>query len=244
MREKKPRKLDFNWNKESHDSGKSTKSKEEAETQNPIVRMSGRARKQLDRYSPPNFHSDFELSATKEEYLGAIKEVIDSMKGELWKKAMEEEMELLRKNDTWDLVVFPDGREIINSKWVFKRKTNEIGYIEKYKDQLVAKGYSQVEGVDFGEIFSPIAKLTSIRVLMSLTTTFDLEIVKIDVNTTFIHKVIQEEIYMNQPEGFIIKGKEELVCWLRRYVYGMKQSPRMWYQKFDSYIQGLGFKRS
>ena len=89
---------------------------------------------------------------------------------------MEEEMESLRKNDIWDLVGFLDGRKTNDSKWVFKRNTNAVGCVEKYKARLVSKGYSQVEGVDFGEIFSHVAKLTSIRVLMSLATTFDLEI--------------------------------------------------------------------
>ena len=134
------------------------------------------------------------------------------MEGELWKKAMEEEMESLRKNDTWDLAGFPDGRKTIDSKWVFKRKTNATVCVEKFKARLVAKGYSQVEGVDFNEIFSHVAKLTSIRVLMSLTETFDLEIEQMDVKTTFLHGDLEEEIYMKQPKGFIIKVKEELIC--------------------------------
>ena len=85
-------------------------------------------------------------------------------------------MECLQKNETWDLVELPSGRNIFSSKWVFKKKMNATCQVEKFKAQLVAKGYSQVEGVDSGEIFSPVAKLTSIRVLMSLATTFDLEI--------------------------------------------------------------------
>ena len=87
---------------------------------------------------------------------------------------MEEEIESLRKNDTWDLVTLPKRRRKIGCNWVFKKKTNAAGYIEKLKTPLEAKGYSQVKGVDFGEIFSPDAKLTSIRVLMSLASTFDL----------------------------------------------------------------------
>ena len=157
---------------------------------------------------------------------------------------MEEEMESLRKNDIWDLVGFLDGRKTNDSKWVFKRNTNAVGCVEKYKARLVSKGYSQVEGVDFGEIFSHVAKLTSIRVLMSLVIAFNLEIDKMDVKTTFLHGDLEEEIYMKYPEGFIIKGKEELVCSLKKSLYGLKQSPRMWYQKFDSYIHGIGFKIS
>ena len=140
----------------------------------------------------------------------------------------------MKKNETWDLVTLPDGRRLINGKWVFKRKANTTSHVEKFKARLVAKAYSQVEGVDFGEIFSLVSKLTSIRVLMSLTATFDLEIGKLDVKTTFLHGDLEEEIYMKQSEGFTMKGKEELVCRLKKSLYGLKQSPRMWYQKFDS----------
>ena len=87
---------------------------------------------------------------------------------------MVEEMEALDKNEAWDLVELPDGRKPIGSKWVFKKKLNATGKVEKYKAQLVAKGYSHVEGIDFGEIFSPVAKMTSIRFLLSLAATFDL----------------------------------------------------------------------
>ena len=106
------------------------------------------------------------------------------------------------------------------------------------------KGYSQVEGVEFGEIFSPVTKLTSIRVLMSLATTFYLEIKQIDVKTTFLHGDLEEKIYMERPEGFDVKGKKEVVCRLKNSLYGLKRSLRMWYQKFDTYMLGLGFTRS
>ena len=86
--------------------------------------------------------------------------------------------------------------------------------------------------------------MTSIRVLISLDATFDLEIDRMDVKTTFIHGYPEEEIYIKHTEGYIIKGKEHLVCKLKKYLYGLKRSPGMWYHKFDSYIQGLGFKRS
>jgi hypothetical protein len=100
---------------------------------------------------------------------------------------MEEKIESLRKNDTWDLVTLIYGSNPIGSKWVFKKKTNATCHVKKFKAQLVAKGYSQVEGVNFGEIFSRVAKLTSIILLVSLAENFDLEIEKMDLNTTFLH---------------------------------------------------------
>jgi hypothetical protein len=132
----------------------------------------------------------------------------------------------------------------VGSKWLFKNKFNAQGKVEKYKARLVAKGYSRVEGIDFGEIFSPVAKLTSIRFILSIVVAFDLEVEQMDVKTTFLHGDLEEEIYMKQPEGFVVKGKKELVCKLKKSLYGLKQSPRMWYQKFDTYILGLGFVRS
>ena len=101
-------------------------------------------------------------------------------------------MESLRKNDTLDLVALLDGRKKINNKWVFKRKTNAASRVEKFKARLVAKGYSQVEGVYFSKIFSLVAKLTSIRLLMSLVATFDLEIEKINVKMAFLHGDLEE----------------------------------------------------
>jgi hypothetical protein len=116
--------------------------------------------------------------------------------------------------------------------------------VEKCKARLVAKGYSQVEGIDFGEIFSPIAKLTSIIFLLSISASFDIEVEHMYVKTTFLHGDMEEEIYMKQPEGFVVKGKKELACKINKSLYGLKKSPRIWYQNFDTYILGLGFVRS
>jgi hypothetical protein len=154
---------------------------------------------------------------------------------------MVKEMESLYKNETWVLVKLLSGRNPIGSKWVFKKNMNAAGQVKKFKGHLVAKGYSQVKGVDFSEIFSPVEKITSIRVLMSLAATFDLEIEHMDVKTTFLHGDMEEEVYMKQLEGFVVKGKQELVCKIKRYLYGLNKSPRMWYQNLDTYILSLGF---
>jgi hypothetical protein len=173
-----------------------------------------------------------------------MSEAIDSTERKLWKHTMVEEMESLHNDETWDLVKLPNERNIVGSKWVFKKKMNVASQVEKFKARLVAKGYSQVEGVDFGVIFSPVEKLTSIRVLMSLDATFDLEIKQMDAKIMFLHGDLEEQIYMKQPEGFVVKGKKDLVCKPKRSLYGLKQSPRMWYQKSDTYILTLGFVRS
>ena len=100
-----------------------------------------------------------------------------------------------------------NGRNPIGSKWLFKKQINVASQVKKFKARLVAKGYSQVEGVGFDDIFFPIEKITSIRLLMSLISAFDIEIEQMDMNTTFLHGDLEEEIYMKQPEGFVVKGK-------------------------------------
>ena len=111
---------------------------------------------------------------------------------------------------------------------MFKKKTNAEEKVDKYKAQLVEKGYSQVLGIDFGDIFSPAAKVSSIRLLLSVVVAFDFEVEQMDVKKKFLHRDLEEETYMKQPECFMVKGTKELVCKLKNSMYGLKQSPRMW----------------
>jgi hypothetical protein len=210
------------------------------EEHNPIVRKLERVKKPIRRYIPPNFLYALVLNSIDDEP-NSFSEVVDSTEGKLWKDVMVKEMESLHKNKTWDLFKLTSGRNPISIKWVFKKNMKFIGQVEKFKAQLVAKGYSQVKVVEFGDIFPHVAKLTFIRVLMYLPTTFDLEIEQMDGKIVFLHGDLEEEMYMKQLEGFVVKGKKELVCKLKRSLYGLNQSPRMWYQKFDIYILSLGF---
>jgi hypothetical protein len=138
------------------------------------------------------------LSITEDDHI-TVREAVDSEDGKLWKKAMDEEMVALDKNEAWDLVKLLTKRNPIDNKWVFKKKLNAKDKVEKYKARLVAKCYSQVEGIDFGEIFSPVAKLTSIIFLLPVVVAFDFEVEQMDVKTTFLHGDLEEEIYMKQP---------------------------------------------
>ncbi|MCO5577886.1 hypothetical protein L7F22_031721 [Adiantum nelumboides] len=141
-----------------------------------------------------------------------------------WELAMQEEIKFLYANDTWDLVPLPKGRKALPNKWVYKVKS--VDGKPKYKARLVAKGYAQKEGIDFQEVFSPVVKMTTLRVLFTLTAVLDLKLYQMDVKTAFSHGDIDEEIYMKQPEGFVVPGKERLVCKLKRSLYGLKQAPR------------------
>ena len=114
----------------------------------------------------------------------------------------------------------------------------------RYKARLVAKGYAQKEGIDYNEVFSPVVKHSSIRILLTLVAQFNMELVQMDVKTAFLHGDLEEEIYITQPDGFKVAGKEDWVCKLNKSLYGLKQSPRQWYKRFDQFMIGQNYTRS
>eukprot|EP00253_Pinus_taeda_P005002 PITA_05002 len=148
---------------------------EDEEPQTLVLRGSVQERRKPERYSPFAFYSNFALSIINDDPR-TVKEAVDSEDRKLWKEAMVDEMASLHQNEAWDLVELPAGRKPIGSKWVFKKKTNAEGKVEKCKAWLVAKHYSQMLGIDFGDIFSHIAKIASIRLLLSVVVAFDFEI--------------------------------------------------------------------
>ncbi|KAG8503271.1 hypothetical protein CXB51_001260 [Gossypium anomalum] len=136
-------------------------------------------------------------------------------------------------------------KKTVHCKWVFKKKEGFLGVEEpRYKARLVAKGYSQIPGVDFIDVFSLVVKHSSIRALLGIVAMHDLELEQLDVKTTFLHGELEEDIYMQQQEGFTVSIKEDYVCLLKKSLYGLKQSPRQWYKRFDSFMTSHDFKRS
>ena len=131
----------------------------------------------------------------------------------------------LVRNQTWDLVKFPAGKKVLQNKWVYRLK-EEDGGKKRYKARLVVKGFAQKKGIDFDEIFSPVVKMTSIRTILSLVAVEDLHLEQLDVKTTFLHGDLEEEIYMQHPQGYEVKGKDNLVCMLKKRLYGLKQARR------------------
>eukprot|EP00253_Pinus_taeda_P022625 PITA_22625 len=156
---------------------------------------------------------------------------------------MEEEMNSLQENKTWELVNLPKGRKDLQNKWVYRINHEGDEKKESYKARLVVKGFAQKEGIEFTEIFSLVIKMSSITVILGLVATLDLECEQLDVKIAFLHGELEEEIYMEQPEGFIEKGKEGLVCRFKKSLYGLKQAPQQWYKKFDSFMLEHGFQR-
>ena len=139
-----------------------------------------------------------------------------------WMDAMTEEYNSIIKNDTWELTELPKDKVPIGSKWLFKSNFKGVGIIEKYKVRLVAKRYSQKEGIDYEDTFSPVAKLNTIRVMIALATKHNWKLYQLDVKSTFLNGELKEEVYLVQPEGFVKEGKEHLVCRLKRALYGLK----------------------
>ena len=157
---------------------------------------------------------------------------------------MKEELKSMAKNNVWDLIELPEGSKRVGCKWVFKTKRDSNGNIERFKARLVAKGYTQKDGIDYKETFSPVSKKDSLRIIMALVAQYDLELHQMDVKITFLNGDIEEEIYMNQPEGFSMEGKDHMVCKLKKSIYGLKQASRQWYLKFNNTITSFGFQEN
>ena len=139
---------------------------------------------------------------------------------------MHEELDSISKNEVWDLTKLPAGRKPVGCKWVLRKKYKTDGSLDKYKARLVAKGYTQQPGVDFVDTYSPVAKFASVRIIMVVAARLDLELYQLDIKTAFLNGDLKEEIYMDQLDGFQIKGQEGKVCRLKKSLYALKQSSR------------------
>jgi hypothetical protein len=171
-------------------------------------------------------------------------EAMRSENSSKWVSAMEDELESMRMNKVWDLEVIPQGAKTVGCKWVYKTRHDSKGNVERYKARLVAKGFTQREGIDYHETFSPVSTKDSFRIIMALVAHFDLELHQMDVKTAFLNGELVENVYMAQPKGFVVRGKEHMGCLLRRSIYGLKQASRQWYIKFDQTIRNFGFEEN
>lgn len=167
----------------------------------------------------------------------------EAVKESEWKVAMQTEIDAIEKNQTWVLTDLPAGRKAINLKWVYKLKRDTNGQIIKHKARLVAKGYVQKKGVDFDEVFAPVTRLETVRLLLALSAKNGWEAHHLDVKSAFLNGELLEEVYVTQPEGFVKKGKENKVYRLLKALYGLRQAPRAWYAKLNRSLRELGFEK-
>ncbi|KAK9941415.1 hypothetical protein M0R45_018018 [Rubus argutus] len=165
----------------------------------------------------------------------------DAVKDKKWQKAMDAEIKSIEKNDTWELINLPKGEKTIGVKWVYKTKLNEKGEVEKYKARLVAKGYKQEYGVDYKEVFAPVARMDTVRLIISMAAQNSWPIYQLDVKSAFLHGELEEEVYIDQPPGYVKQGHENQVYRLKKALYGLKQAPRAWYSRIDAYFAKEGF---
>jgi hypothetical protein len=167
--------------------------------------------------------------------------VAEALQDASWSKAMEEEMGCIEENETWTLADLPPGHKPIGLKWVFKVKRDENGTVVKHKARLVAKGFVQREGVDFEEVFAPVARLDSVRLLLAVAAQERWEVHHLDVKSAFLNGELKEEVYVAQPPGFAKSGSEGKVLRLHKALYGLRQAPRAWNAKLDTSLARLGF---
>jgi hypothetical protein len=190
------------------------------------IRRSKLARKEK------SFGNDFIAYIVEDEPVN-YNDAIKSIDGSFWLEAINDELDSIMSNHTWELVELPPKIKPIGCKWIFKRKLKPDGTIDKYKARLVAKGYRQKQNVDYFDTYSPVTRIASIRILFAIASIYKLVVYQMDVKTAFLNGDLEEEIYMKQPEGCVVPGQERKVCKLVKSLYGLKQAPKQWHEKFD-----------
>ena len=191
---------------------------------------------------PTDFYGD-RVHLTIHQEPTSFNEARSSPEKDQWSRAMDREMESLRTNEVWELTTLPPGKRAVGSKWVYKVKTGRDGAVERYKARLVAQGFNQRQGADYDETFCPVVRMESFRTLVALSTQHNLELHHVDVTTAFLNGVLEEEVFMRQPEGYTKPEEEHLVCKLSKSIYGLKQSPRCWNTALHAHLVKMNFEQ-
>lgn len=168
------------------------------------------------------------------------KEAIESPESVFWIRSMNDEYNSLIKNETWVLDDLLPGKKPIRNKWVYKKKLKADGSLAKYKSRLVAKGYTQRVGIDYTETYSPVVRLESVRLILSMIAKYDYEVIHFDVKTAFLYGSLDEEIWMYQPDGY--EKEKDKFCRLKRSLYGLKQASRQWHECFVDFLKQFNLK--
>ena len=218
---------DYHRELSSHDTNTSTK-----------VRYPLSSVLSYSRLSPTHKHFVMSITSTVEPSSYA-----EASQHDCWLKAMKAELQALQLNETWQLTPLPPHKTAIGCRWVYKVKHKADGSIERYKARLVAKGYTQMEGLDYLDTFSPVAKLTTVHLLLAVAAMNHWHLRQLDVNNAFLHGELEEEVYMQVPPGLTVTNPN-LVCRLQRSLYGLKQASRQWFMKLSDFLTVHGFQQS
>ncbi|GJZ50422.1 retrovirus-related pol polyprotein from transposon TNT 1-94 [Tanacetum coccineum] len=171
------------------------------------------------------------------------KNIKESMADSAWIEAMQEELYQFDRLEVWELVDRPLCKNVINLKWLWKNKRNEENTVIGNKSRLVAKGYAQKVGIDFEESFAPVARLEAVRLFIAYAAHKSFAVYQMDVKTTFLYGHLKEEVYINQPDGFVNPYHPDQVFRLKKALYGLKQAPRAWYDELSNSLVSKGFSK-
>jgi hypothetical protein len=170
------------------------------------------------------------------------KKIDEALRDVDWINAMHEELNNFTRNQVWDLVERPKDHNVIGTKWIFRNKQDQDGIVIRNKARLVAQGYTQVEGLDFGETYAPVVRLEAIRILLAYACANNIKLYQMDVKSAFLNGYINELVYVEQPPSFEDEKKPNHVFKLRKALYGLKQAPRAWYKRLRDFLLSKGFK--
>lgn len=192
------------------------------------------------------FHKPVELDC----FFGVVEEPADPVsfrEANLhlgWREAMQSEKDSLLRNNTWEICDRPKGITPVTARWVYKTKIGPDGKPTKLKARLVARGYQQTKGIDFDEVFAPVAKWKAVRMIVALSASNEWILIHLDVKTAFLNGDLQEIVFMEVPEGFQNLSTQDKVCRLKKSLYGLRQAPRAWFEKINSFLEELGLSRT
>ncbi|GJU63091.1 retrotransposon protein, putative, ty1-copia subclass [Tanacetum coccineum] len=206
------------------------------------IRRSTRTRRPTDRMCLYIDAEEHELGDLGEP--ANYKAALLDPESDKWLNAINVEMQSMKDNEVWILVELPPNGKTVGSKWLFKKKTDMDGVVHTYKAHLVAKGYIQTPGINYEETFSPVANIRAIRILVAIAAFYDYKIWKMDVKIRFLDGYLPEEVYMEQPKGFVNPKYPNRVCKLKRSIYRLKQASRQWNKRFDDEIKKFGFTQN
>ena len=203
------------------------------------------------KYPMSHYLSNHRLSESNKSFVNQLSTVFipnsvqEALADPRWKAAMNEGMKSLQKNEPWELVDHHPGKKPIGCRWVYTVKHKADGTIERFKARLVAKGYTQTYGIDYIDTFALVAKINTVRVLLSLAANLDWPLQQFDVKKDFLHGELSKEVYIDLPPGCMIQEVHcQKVCKLKKSLYGLKQSPRAWFGRFTKSMRSFGYHQS
>ncbi|GKB46329.1 putative ribonuclease H-like domain-containing protein [Tanacetum coccineum] len=217
-----------------------------AEVQNTGIFGSAFDDEDLDTYNSPfadqvmGAEADFNNMEPSTAEPTKITQALDD---ESWVEAMQEELLQFKIQKVWTLVDLPYGKKAIGTKWVYRNKKDERGIVVRNKARLVAQGYKQEEGIDYDEVFAPVARIEAIRLFLAYASFMNFVVYQMDVKSAFLYGTIEEEVYVSQPPGFVDPEFPEKVYKVEKALYGLHQAPRAWYETLSTYLLDNGFYR-